>query len=48
MASTDPFVVPITSVAMSEYPANPYFLHQGDSPGLQLVSQPLVGDNYPT
>ena len=27
-------------------PSNPYFLHHSDSPGLVLVSQPLIGDNY--
>lgn len=30
--------------------SSPYYLHHihGDSPGTVLVSQPLVGDNYPT
>ncbi|KAL5546594.1 hypothetical protein UlMin_006281 [Ulmus minor] len=27
-------------------PSNPYFLHHSDSPGLVLVSQPLIRDNY--
>ncbi|KAL5570766.1 hypothetical protein UlMin_020363 [Ulmus minor] len=27
-------------------PSNAYFLHHSDSPGLVLVSQPLIGDNY--
>ncbi|KAL5552847.1 hypothetical protein UlMin_040248 [Ulmus minor] len=26
--------------------SNPYFLHHSDSPGLVLVSQPLIGENY--
>ncbi|GMI70300.1 hypothetical protein like AT1G21280 [Hibiscus trionum] len=25
---------------------NPYYLHQSDSPGTILVTQPLVSDNY--
>jgi hypothetical protein len=28
--------------------ANPFFLHNGDSPGAVLVSQPLTGENYNT
>lgn len=27
-------------------PLSPYFLHHSDNPGLSLVSQPLIGDNY--
>ena len=27
-------------------PTSPFFLHSSDHPGLVLVSQPLVGDNY--
>ena len=27
-------------------PSSPYFLHHSDSPGLQLVSQSLTGENY--
>ncbi|KAL5565662.1 hypothetical protein UlMin_028826 [Ulmus minor] len=26
--------------------SNPYFLHHSDNPGLVLVSQPLIGENY--
>ncbi|KAL4334975.1 hypothetical protein GQ457_07G002860 [Hibiscus cannabinus] len=26
--------------------SNPYYLHQSDSPGMVLVTQPLVNDNY--
>ncbi|KAL5573861.1 hypothetical protein UlMin_023458 [Ulmus minor] len=26
--------------------SKPYFLHHSDSPGLVLVSQPLIGENY--
>ncbi|KAL5560835.1 hypothetical protein UlMin_037046 [Ulmus minor] len=26
--------------------SNPYFLHHSDSPGLVLVPQPLIGENY--
>ncbi|KAL4347722.1 hypothetical protein GQ457_17G001430 [Hibiscus cannabinus] len=26
--------------------SNPYYLHQSDSPGMVLVSQPLANDNY--
>ena len=26
--------------------SSPYYLHHTDSPGLSLVSQPLIGDNY--
>ena len=26
--------------------SNPFFLHQGDSPGTMIVSTPLNGDNY--
>jgi len=28
--------------------SNPFFLHNGDSPGAVLVSQPLIGENYNT
>jgi hypothetical protein len=28
--------------------SNPFFLHNGDSPGTVLVSQPLIGENYNT
>jgi len=28
--------------------SNPFFLHNGDSPGAFLVSQPLIGENYNT
>lgn len=28
--------------------SSPYFLHHSDNPGLILVSQPLMGDNYAT
>lgn len=28
--------------------SSPYFLHHSDNPGAILVSQPLLGDNYPT
>jgi hypothetical protein len=28
--------------------SNPFFLHNGDSPGAILVSQPLIGENYNT
>jgi hypothetical protein len=28
--------------------SNPFFLHNGDSLGTVLVSQPLIGDNYNT
>ena len=34
-----------SSSAMEDL-TNPYFLHQSDSPGVVLVSQPLTGDNY--
>lgn len=27
-------------------PLSPYVLHHSDNPGLSLVSQPLIGDNY--
>ena len=37
-----------SSVNLSDDPANKYYLHHGDSPGVILVSQPLVGDNYHT
>lgn len=26
---------------------DPLFLHQGESPSIVLVSQPLTGENYP-
>lgn len=26
--------------------SSPYFLHHSDNPGLVLVSQPLIGENY--
>ncbi|KAL5577328.1 hypothetical protein UlMin_019027 [Ulmus minor] len=29
-----------------EEPSNPYYLHHSDSPGLVLVSQQLIGENY--
>ncbi|XP_073304103.1 uncharacterized protein [Primulina huaijiensis] len=28
------------------YPSSPYFLHHYDNPGIMLVSQPLIGDNF--
>ena len=31
-----------------EDPCSPFFLHQGESPGVILVSQPLTKDNYLT
>lgn len=27
-------------------PMSPYFLYHSDGPGLVLVSQPFIGDNY--
>jgi hypothetical protein len=35
-------------IDMSESFINPYYLHDGDSPGYVLVSLPLDGDNYHT
>ncbi|KAJ9553297.1 hypothetical protein OSB04_017342 [Centaurea solstitialis] len=37
-----------SSLAIIEDQSQPYFLHYFDSPGMILVSQPLVGDNYST
>lgn len=27
---------------------HPYYLHHSDNPGFVLVSQPLIGENYPS
>ena len=47
MASETP---PITSVTPSTDSdnASPYFLNNGDNPGILLVSQVLREDNYPS
>ncbi|KAF8414255.1 hypothetical protein HHK36_002255 [Tetracentron sinense] len=36
------------SISLNEESYNPYYFHNGDNPGLVLVSQPLDGENYPT
>ena len=35
------------SVMDEDDPSHPLFLHHGESPCAILISQPLVGENYP-
>lgn len=39
---------PVNNQSMYDENSGPYYLHHGDSPGVILVSQLLVVDNYPT
>ena len=38
--------IPTIAMAAEDPESNPYFLHSSDHPGLVLVSQTLIGDNY--
>lgn len=38
----------LTSSSLIADDANPYFLHPSDNPGVILVTQLLIGDNYHT
>ena len=38
--------IPVVAMAVEDPESNPYFLHYSDHPGLVLVSQTLISDNY--
>jgi hypothetical protein len=38
----------LTSSSLLDSSSSPFFLHNGDSLGAVLVSQPLIGENYNT
>ena len=48
-----PEAIPLSSstssiLSLNDNISSPYYLHNRDSPGLLLVSQPLIGENYNT